>query len=139
MFGGFLNVIRAIILLVTLFILANTMNRIVRERMREWGTLRAMGTRKIGVLLLVVLEGCFLGIVGSALGVALGFGVSTLINQAGGLPFITDGQRIVVKILVSGQSVWLNLIPAAMVGALASFLPGLRAVRLTPSECLRQV
>ena len=139
MFGGFLNVIRAIILLVTLFILANSMNRIVRERMREWGTLRAMGTRKSGVLLLVVLEGCSLGIVGSALGVALGSGVSILINQAGGLPFVTDGQRIVVRILVSGQSVWLNLIPAAMVGALASFLPGLRAVRLTPSECLRQV
>ena len=68
MFGGFLNVIRAIILLVTLFILANTMNRIVRERMREWGTLRAVGTKKSTVLLLVVLEGCFLGVVGSRAG-----------------------------------------------------------------------
>jgi ABC-type lipoprotein release transport system permease subunit len=71
--------------------------------------------------------------------VALGFGASYLINQAGGLPFVTDGQRIVVRILVNGQSVWLNLIPAAVVGAFASLLPGLRAVRLTPSECLRQV
>ena len=139
MFGGFLNVIRAIILLVTLFILANSMNRIVRERMREWGTLRAVGTRKNTVLLLVVLEGCFLGILGAALGVALGFGVSLLINQAGGLPFVVDGQRIAVKVLVSGRSVWLNLIPAAIVGALASLLPGLRAIKLTPSECLRQV
>ena len=139
MFGGFLSVIRSIILLVTLFILANTMNRIVRERMREWGTLRAVGTRKSTVLLLVVLEGFFLGIVGAALGIALGFGLSFLINQAGGLPFVTDGQRLTIKILMSGQSVWLNLIPAAIVGALASLLPGLRAVRLTPSECLRQV
>ena len=139
MFAGFLNVIRAIILLVTLFILANTMNRIVRERMREWGTLRAVGTKKSTVLLLVVLEGCFLGIVGAALGIALGFGASFLINQAGGLPFVNDGQRLAIRILMSGQTVWLNLIPAAVVGALASFLPGLRAVRLTPSECLRQV
>jgi putative ABC transport system permease protein len=139
MFAGFLNVIRAIILLVTLFILANTMNRIVRERMREWGTLRAVGTKKSTVLLLVVLEGCFLGIAGAVLGISLGFGVSFLINQAGGLPFVSDGQRLAIKILMSGQSVWLNLIPAAIVGALASFLPGLRAVRLTPSECLRQV
>src|SRR5208283_6194917 len=46
MFAGFLGVIRAIILLVTMFILTNTMNRIVRERMREWGTLRAVGTKK---------------------------------------------------------------------------------------------
>jgi len=139
MFAGFLNVIRGIILLVTLFILANTMNRIVRERMREWGTLRAVGTKKGTVLLLVVLEGCFLGIVGAVLGIALGFGASLLINQAGGLPYVSNGQRIAIKILMSGQTVWLNLIPAAVVGALASLLPGLRAVRLTPSECLRQV
>jgi putative ABC transport system permease protein len=139
MFGGFLSVIRAIILLVTLFILANTMNRIVRERMREWGTLRAVGTKKSSVLLLVVMEGCFLGIVGAALGIGLGFGVSLLINQAGGLPFNVDGQRIAIRLLLSGQTVWLNLVPAAVVGALASFLPGLRAVKLTPSECLRQV
>ena len=43
MFNGFLAVIRSIILIVTLFILGNTMNRIVFERMREWGTLRALG------------------------------------------------------------------------------------------------
>jgi ABC-type lipoprotein release transport system permease subunit len=85
------------------------------------------------------MEGCFLGIVGAALGIGLGFGVSLLINQAGGLPFNVDGQRIAIRLLLSGQTVWLNLVPAAVVGALASFLPGLRAVKLTPSECLRQV
>ncbi|MGA2615480.1 MAG: FtsX-like permease family protein [Spirochaetia bacterium] len=139
MFSGFLGVIRAIILLVTLFIMANTMNRIVRERMREWGTLRAMGMKKGKVLLLVVLEGCFQGIVGAALGILFGFGVSLLLNLRGGVPFMADGQRVMVKILLSGQSIWWNLIPAGLFAAAASFLPGLRAVRLTPSECLRQI
>ena len=32
-----------------------------------------------------------------------------------------------------------NLVPAALFAAAASFLPGLRAIRLTPTECLRQV
>jgi putative ABC transport system permease protein len=140
MFAGFLSVIRAIILLVTLFIMANTMNRIVRERMREWGTLRAMGMKKHRILLLVVLEGCLQGIVGAALGILLGFGVSELLNLRGGLPvpFAGDNQRIVVKLLLSGQTIW-NIIPAGLFAAAASFLPGLRAVRLTPSECLRQM
>jgi putative ABC transport system permease protein len=140
MFNGFLGVIRAIILLVTLFIMANTMNRIVRERMREWGTLRAMGMKKQSVLLLVLLEGCFQGIVGAALGILLGFGVSELLNLRGGLPvpFAPGGQRVIVKILLSGQSIW-NLIPAGLFAGAASFLPGLRAVRLTPAECLRQI
>jgi putative ABC transport system permease protein len=139
MFSGFLNVIRAIILLVTLFIMANTMNRIVLERMREWGTLRAMGMKKKSVLLLVVLEGCFQGIVGAAIGVALGFGVSALLNVHGGVPFTVDGQKVMVRLLLSGQSVWWNLALAGVFAAAASFLPGLRAVRLTPSECLRQI
>ena len=139
MFSGFLGVIRAIILLVTLFIMANTMNRIVRERMREWGTIRAMGMKKQSILLLVVLEGFFQGIVGAALGILLGFGVSELLNVGGGVPFSSGGQRVVVKILLSGQSIWWNLIPAGLFAAAAAFLPGLRAVRLTPSECLRQI
>ncbi|MGO9412354.1 MAG: ABC transporter permease [Spirochaetia bacterium] len=139
MFSGFLNVIRAIILLVTLFIMANTMNRIVLERMREWGTLRAMGMKKKNVLLLVVLEGCFQGIVGAAIGIALGFGVSALLNVRGGVPFTVDGQIVMVRLLLSGQSVWWNLALAGACAGAASFLPGLRAVRLTPSECLRQV
>ena len=139
MFNGFLNVIRAIILLVTLFIMANTMNRIVRERMSEWGTLRAMGMKKKRVLFLVVLEGFFQGIVGATLGILLGFGASALLNLGGGVPFMRDGQRLMVRILLSGQAIWWNLIPAALFASAASFLPGMRAVRLTPSECLRQI
>jgi putative ABC transport system permease protein len=139
MFSGFLGVIRAIIFLVTLFIMANTMNRIVRERMREWGTLRAMGMKKQNILLLIVLEGCFQGIVGAALGILLGFGVSELLNLLGGVPFAAGGQQVIVKILPSGQAIWWNLVPAALFAGAAAFLPGLRAVRLTPSECLRQI
>ena len=141
MLNGFLTLIRAIILLVTLFILANTMNRIVWERMGEWGTLRAMGMRKRGILSVILLEGCFQGIVGGVIGILLGFGVSVLLNLHGGVPvpFANSAQRVVVKIHLSGQSVWWNLIPAGFFAGAASFLPGLRAVRLTPSECLRQV
>ena len=139
MFSGFLNVIRAIILLVTLFIMANTMNRIVLERMREWGTLRAMGMKKKGILLLVVLEGCFQGLAGAGIGVALGFAVSALLNLHGGLPFVVDGARVTVRLLPDAHSVWLNLLLAGLFAGAASFLPGLRAVRRSPSECLRAI
>jgi putative ABC transport system permease protein len=139
MFSGFLNVIRAIILLVTLFIMANTMNRIVLERMREWGTLRAMGMKKKGILLLVVLEGFFQGLVGAGIGVLLGFGVSALLNLRGGMPFVVDGARVMVRLLPDSHSVVPNLALAGLFAGAASFLPGLRAVRLTPSECLRQI
>jgi len=115
------------------------MNRIVLERMREWGTLRAMGMKKKSILLLVVLEGCFQGIVGAAIGILLGFGLSLLLNLHGGLPFTVGSQRVMVKLLLSGQSVWWNLVLAGVFAGAASFIPGLRAVRLTPSECLRTI
>ena len=141
MFNGFLAVIRSIILLVTLFILGNTMNRIVFERMREWGTLRALGTQRRSILALVVLEGSFLGLVGSALGIGLGFGLSELINMGGGLPF-REGTGLalhMIRLAPDLRAVWLNMLPVAATAALASLFPAGRAVGMTPAECLRQI
>jgi len=141
MFNGFLAVIRSIILLVTLFILGNTMNRIVFERMREWGTLRAVGTPKGGILALVVMEGCFLGLAGSILGIGAGFAVSQLVNLCGGLPF-RSGEGLapfMIRLAPDMRAVWLNLAPVVVTAALASLLPARRAVGLTPAECLRQI
>ena len=137
MFTGFLSVIRAILLLITLFILGNTMNRIVFERMREWGTLRALGTKAREILALVVLEGALQGLVGALLGIAAGFVVALVINLAGGLPF-PDGAAIRrIKVIPDDVTVWWNLFPVIVTAALAAFLPALRAMRLSPSEALR--
>jgi len=136
--GSFLGVIRAIILLVTLFILANSMNRTVLERMREWGTLRALGTKKKDILYVILWEGCLQGLLGAAAGIALGFLVSAIIDAAGGLTYHNGAQAYAIMIRPGLDSVWLNLIPAVLTAGLAALLPGLRAVRLTPSQCLRE-
>ena len=141
MFAGFLQIIRMIILIVTLFILGNTMNRIVFERMREWGTLRALGTTRTGILALVLLEGTFLGLAGSALGIALGFAMSRIVNLCGGLPYKMGAGLPVYMITLApdASAVWLNIVPAVATAALASLFPARRAVGMTPAECLRQI
>jgi ABC-type lipoprotein release transport system permease subunit len=53
------------------------------------------------------------------------------------VPFVQGAQSI--KLATGGGAIWRNLIPAGLFAAAASLLPGLRAVRLTPSECLREV
>jgi len=55
--------------------IANTILMAAYERIREIGTLRAMGMTKWGVLQLFVIEGALLGVIGSALGVLLGGGL----------------------------------------------------------------
>lgn len=136
--GSFLTVIRAIILLVTLFILANSMNRTVLERMREWGTLRALGTKKKDILFVILWEGCLQGLLGAVAGIALGFLVSAIIDAAGGLTYHNGAQAFAIMVRPGLDSVWLNLVPAVLTAGLAALLPGLRAVKLTPSQCLRE-
>lgn len=135
---SFLTVIRAIILLVTLFILANSMSRMVRERMREWGTLRALGTKKRDILALVLYEGGLLGLLGAAVGITLGFAISEVIDIAGGLAYRNGSQVYTIMVRPGFDTLWQNLIPAAFTAGLAALLPGLRAIRPTPAESLRE-
>jgi putative ABC transport system permease protein len=137
--ASFLAVIRTVILLVTLFILANTMNRVVVERMREWGTLRAMGAKKRDILYIVLCEGCLMGAGGAILGILLGFGIATAINLSGGLSFMQGPFAWVIFDRPGPDSVVLNVVPATLVAGLAAILPGRKAIRLSPSECLREV
>ena len=64
-------VIILMLFIVTLSV-ANTMNMAVLERIGEIGTMRALGTRRGGVLQLFILEGLILGIVGGILGARWG-------------------------------------------------------------------
>jgi putative ABC transport system permease protein len=137
MFAGFLSVIRAILLLITLFLLGNNMNRIVFERMREWGTLRALGTKARGILGLVVAEGTIQGVVGGLLGIAAGFVVALGINLAGGIPYVDGTVVRSIRVVPDDQTVWWNLVPVVATAALAAFLPALRATRMSPSDALR--
>jgi putative ABC transport system permease protein len=141
MFAGFMQVIRAIILLVTLFILGNTMNRIVFERMREWGTLRAIGVPKRRLLSLVLLEGSLLGLAGSVLGIGLGVAASIIVNLCGGLPYRMGAglPLYMITLAPDAGALWLNIVPAVATAALASLFPARRAVGMTPAECLRQI
>ncbi len=58
---------------------ANTVLAIVLERRREIGVLRALGTTRRQVGRIVVCEAGLIGLVGMALGVATGFGVSLIL------------------------------------------------------------
>jgi putative ABC transport system permease protein len=138
MFQGFLAVIQGILLLITLFILANTMNRIVFERMKEWGTLRAMGTKQSVLLGLIVTEGGLLGLAGSILGLGFGFLLAAGFNLFGGLPFRNGGTTLLIPIHPDWAAAVGSIVPVVVTAALATAFPAVRVIRLTPADCLRQ-
>jgi putative ABC transport system permease protein len=121
-----------IALFVGAFLILNSFNMTVLQRMREIGTMRALGASRRRLAGGVVFEALILAVVGAALGLALGLGLAELLASAMrsffGLPIsalkVTSGAAaiaIVVGLL------------ATLAGAL---YPALRAGRIPPIQAL---
>ncbi|MGB0390896.1 MAG: ABC transporter permease [Salibacteraceae bacterium] len=73
MFGNMLYILMGIILTALVFGIINTMLMAVLERIKELGMLMAVGMHKTKVFFMIVVETIFLGLVGTPIGLALGF------------------------------------------------------------------
>ncbi len=136
-----LGLISVILFVIILTGIINTMLMSVFERVREIGTMLAVGMRRRQVLLLFLTEAGLLGVLGGLGGVALGSAVVRLL-AARGIPLAMVaglGSRSVLRPELSPSFVLLTL-AVAVVGALAaSAWPAWRASRLEPVEALRSV
>ena len=81
------NIFMYIILLVVLVVISlgilNTMLMSIMERIREFGIMMAMGTTPGRVVLLVMLESFFIGLLGVILGAGIGISVNRVISIRG--------------------------------------------------------
>jgi putative ABC transport system permease protein len=86
LFSRELDVIKVIVATIVILGIANTIGMAILERKLELATLRAIGLkrRSIGVLLLI--EASITGLIGGALGVALGAGLARAVTAIG-IPF----------------------------------------------------
>ena len=124
---------------IAIFGVVNTMLMSVWERVREIGTLLALGLRRRQITQLFLLEGVFLGVLGGAAGVALGVGGATLAGIVG-ISLTPPGAEVAFVLRPTPS---LPLAAAAFVLAvlgalLASALPARRAAQLDPVEALRR-
>ena len=119
----------------------NTVLMTILERTREFGVLRALGTRPSDVFKLVVLETACLAGLSAVVGAALGLLCNYLLSLHG-IPLpepITYGgvtfDRMIGK--ASVQSVWLPALVTWGTAVVVSLIPALRAARLRPVEAMR--
>ena len=127
-----------VLFVIALTVIGNTMLMSVFERVREIGTLLAVGVRRKQVLVLFVLEAGLLGLLGGVAGATLGQTALRIISLIG-IPFAMPGTSSTAMLRPSTSWSYTAIaVVVAIVGALlASALPARRASRLNPVEALR--
>ena len=127
----FLGSIAGISLLVGGIGVMNIMLVSVTERTREIGIRKALGAKRIDVLVQFVSEATLLSLGGGGFGVLLGFIISKLLN---GIPL---GENATLDTTFSGDIALLALTVSASIGLFFGIFPAFRAGRLHPIEALR--
>src|SRR6266566_1293178 len=141
LFGRIFAVLTLIVSIMVVFGITNTMTMAIFERTREIGTIRALGTRRRGVLSMFVLEGVSLGVLGGLAGVVLGVVLAKAISAAGiQLPPPPGSTRgFLVQIFVVPEVLFQAFRLSLITAALASIYPAWRAARVDVVEALRHV
>lgn len=120
---------------------ANAMTMAVMERVKEIGTLMAMGTGRGLVMVMFVAEGLGLGVLGGMAGAVLAYTLARVLTTAHIVlpPPPTFSNRIPLIIDVV-PALW-AVVPLLMIGTmlLAALLPAARAARLRITDALGHV
>ncbi len=128
----FLTGISAVALIVGAVGIMNTVYMTVYERTREIGIMKAIGANKSHIILMFVIESGIIGLLGGAIGIALGFGCAKVVE-------IVAAQNgfALLKASMSVEFVVYVLLFSFGLGALAGLLPAKSASELEPAEALR--
>lgn len=133
------GIVKAIIAMIIILSITNTMMMAVMERTGEIGTIMALGTRRRAVMQLFVAEGLVIGLVGAALGLLTGYLLAAIISFFGipmpPPPGMADAYtaRILVTVPLAAESFGL----AALTTLLASIYPAWKAAKMVVVDALR--
>jgi len=131
----------AIIVILVVLSSSNTMMMSVYERVREIGTLMALGTRRRQVLTIFVLEGFLIGVLGATIGLAVSYGLIGVINHAGLMmpppPSFNKGFPLLVKFVPELFAAVFFMMVALL--TVAALVPAARGSRLEIVDALGHV
>jgi ABC-type lipoprotein release transport system permease subunit len=148
MVGQFVTLLRGVLLFavviffaIALVVINNAMVMATLQRVKEIGTMRAIGAQRRFVMAMLVVEIAAVGVVFGLAGAALGGVAVGAIRAAGGIPAVTD----LLYFVFSGPALFPRLGTLSVVGSLASVVlvailsalyPAVLAMRVTPVEAM---
>jgi putative ABC transport system permease protein len=130
--------IKIMLIAIVLISIMNVMIMAVYERIREIGTIAAIGTLPGKILSMFVVEGFCLGAVGAVAGNVLGLIIMAIINRLG-ITFEFGRQTLIVSAAISPMDVLVISGIVIFISVVASLQPALKASRMEPIKALRHV
>lgn len=133
----------AVIIFIVAIGVLNTILMGTLERTREFGVLKAIGTRPFNVFGLIMLESLFLAIMSCILGLLLALPVCYWLSNTGiVMPEPIDMGGIVFDTMLGEISWFVVLVPTVVVivsTLLVSFIPAYKAAKISPLKALQAV
>lgn len=124
------------------FGIMNTLFMSLYERMFEFGVLRAVGTRPATMALMIVLEAASLALISIAIGIALGWGLTTLFTAIGidyrGLEFSGVTIKDMIYPVMKGSQYVVYPLWLFVFTTLVGLYPAIYAARLKPARAMKR-
>ncbi len=132
--------IQVLLIAVVLISIMNVMIMAVYERIREIGTIAAIGTLPTKILSMFIMEGLCLGIIGVVIGNIVGSIIIYVLNFTGAVTFDFGQQKgLVLLPTIAPMQVLMISAIVIFVSVLASLQPAFKASRMEPIKALRHV
>jgi len=141
LYNRIFGLLGAIMVVIVIFAVSNTMAMAVVERTREIGTLRALGTLPAQITRVFAMEGWVIGSAGAMLGVLVAVGVAGL-SLVAGLEMPPPPGRSVgypLNINVDGSLYTVAVVTVVIASTIAAWLMSRQAVRKSIVEALTHV
>lgn len=133
-----LGIVVFLIVLVAAFNIVSTLVMVVADRTKEIGILRTMGMSQSGILRIFLIQGVWIGVIGTTAGAAIGVGVSWVLDRYE-LIRIPGDVYFVQYLPARLDPVDIALIMIASIGVsfVATIYPARQAARLEPVDAIR--
>ncbi|MDA8126212.1 MAG: FtsX-like permease family protein [Deltaproteobacteria bacterium] len=131
--------IKIMLIAIVLISIMNVMIMAVYERIREIGTIAAIGTQPGKILQMFVLEGLCLGVVGAVIGDIVGIGIIFILNILKLTYSFGRDTGIILQASISPADVLMISATVIIISIIASLQPAFKASRMEPIKALRHV
>jgi len=130
---------KLMLIAIVLVSIMNVMIMAVFERIREIGTIAAIGTRPGRILSLFLLEGLSLGVAGAILGSAVGAVIIFVLNVSHITYDFGRQKNLLLQATIDPVDVLVLSVIVVVIAVIASLQPAFKASRMEPIKALRHV